>query len=179
MEQSCKMRVIGIDPGNKESAYCIIEGNEILQAETIVNPLMLGKIDLWSYTNRADEIQIGIEMIQSSYGMPVGKEVFNTVFWIGRFFERWMSKSPATKPWMLYRNQIKNHIGVGPRGKDKDVRAAMIKRFGEPGKKKEKGQTFGLAGDMWSALAVAATRQDQLRHLYPNLFSSESISSSV
>lgn len=173
------MRVIGIDPGNKESAYCIIEGSKILQAETILNPLMLEELNVWSHANKADEIQIAIEMIQSSYGMPVGKEVFNTVFWIGRFFERWMSKKPATKPWMLYRNQIKNHVGVGPRGKDKDIRAAMIKRFGEPGSKKEKGQTYGLAGDMWSALAVAATRQDQLSQLCPHLFSSEAISSSV
>ncbi len=44
----------------------------------------------------------------------------------------------------------------------KNIRQALIDRFGPPGKKKAPGATYGLSGDMWSALAVAVTFTDKL-----------------
>ncbi len=53
--------------------------------------------------------------------------------------------------------EVKIHLCNHPRAKDPNIRQALIDRFGAPGTKKNQGATYGLAGDMWSALGVAVT----------------------
>jgi hypothetical protein len=57
----------------------------------------------------------------------------------------------VTRP---YRTAIKKHLGCG-RGKDKDVRAALIAKWGEVGTRKNRGPLFGVSSHIWAALAVA------------------------
>lgn len=161
------IRILGIDPGNIQSAYVILDGSDILASNTIPNQDMLHIVHQCA---KIDRVRCAIEMIQSSYGMPVGKEVFNTVFWIGRFFQTWVDHAVNGKPrpWMLYRIQVKKHFGCGQRGKDKDVRFAIIKQYGGTDSKKNiPAELKGISGDQWSALAVAITRREQLSRIQP------------
>ncbi|NLH02513.1 MAG: hypothetical protein GX488_11695, partial [Clostridiales bacterium] len=79
------MKILAIDPGNVYSAYCIID------AETL-KPLEFAKVpndELYKLIRerRFDENDRAVIEMVESYGMAVGKEVFETVFWIGRYYE--------------------------------------------------------------------------------------------
>lgn len=93
MSEKCP--IIAIDPGNRQSAYCVIDCNTL-------RPLEFGKVDNEELRNKlvfANEQGwqwAAIEMV-ASYGMAVGREVFDTVLWIGRFYEA-LSIQMAQKP---------------------------------------------------------------------------------
>lgn len=95
--------------------------------------------------------------------MPVGKEVFDTCLWIGRFMETWSSQCQ-----LVYRKDIKIHLCGTVRAKDANVRQALIDRH-EPtgggkvpqiGTKQKPGPLYGIKKDVWSALAVAVYYDD-------------------
>jgi hypothetical protein len=98
-----------------------------------------------------------VEMI-ASYGMPVGREVFETCLWIGRFIEAWNSSYS-----LLYRRNVKLHLCNSARAKDANVAQALRDRFGEKGTRKNPGVLYGIRGDEWAALAVAVTWWDTQR----------------
>jgi hypothetical protein len=93
---------------------------------------------------------VAIEMI-ACYGLRVGAEVFDTCVWIGRFIECVEGTAPVK---LVFRSQVKKHLGCA-NGKDKDVRAALIARYGEPGTAKNPGRLYGISSHLWAALAVA------------------------
>lgn len=92
----------------------------------------------------------------ASYGMPVGREVFQTVRWSGRFEEAY------GKARYIPRLNVKMHICKSPKANDSTIRQALIDRFG-PGRekaigtKKNPGPLYGISGDQWAALALALT----------------------
>jgi hypothetical protein len=98
----------------------------------------------------------------ASYGMPVGREVFQTVFWAGRFAQAW---SPA--PFVLLpRRAVKLALCGSSRATDATIRQALIDRYGPGrekaiGSKKAPGPLYGLKKDLWSALALGVTYQLQ------------------
>jgi hypothetical protein len=106
--------------------------------------------------------ELVIEKIEG-YGMAVGADVFETVFWTGRFFEAWGDAGSANR---LARRAVKLHLCGVPQAKDANIRQALIDRFG-PGRetaigtKKAPGPLYGVATHVWSALAVAVTWADQ------------------
>jgi hypothetical protein len=91
--------------------------------------------------------------------MPVGREVFETCVWIGRFVQAWGAKHA-----MVYRSEVKSHLCHSAKAKDSNVRTALIDRWGGKvkaiGNKRAPGPLYGIAGDEWSALAVAVTYAD-------------------
>jgi len=90
--------------------------------------------------------------------MPVGREVFETVLWIGRFVEAWNVR--GRQHVLIYRRDVKLFHCEHQRATDSNIRAALIDRYG-PGKlkaignKKAPGPLYGFKGDHWSALAIA------------------------
>ena len=102
---------------------------------------------------------LAVEMVES-FGMAVGKEVFETVFWVGRFCQAW-----EPNDWhRVYRKEVKIHLCRSHRAKDGNIRQALIDRFSDGrgkdvaiGKKANPGPLFGVSADSWSALAVAVT----------------------
>lgn len=74
-----------------------------------------------------------IEMI-ASYGMAVGKEVFDTCVWIGRFKQ--ISESQDIEVEYIYRKDEKINICNSMKAKDSNIRQALIDRFGGVGTKK-------------------------------------------
>lgn len=96
---------------------------------------------------------LAIEMI-ASYGMPVGKEVFETCVWIGRFVQAHPLPETVQR---VTRNEVKNHLCGSSKAKDANIRQALIDIFGSPGVKAKPGGTYGVRSHAWAALGVAAT----------------------
>lgn len=70
----------------------------------------------------------------ASYGMAVGKEVFDTCIWIGRFIE--LAKLQNIDAEYIYRKDEKINLCNSMKAKDSNIRQALIDRFGEVGTKK-------------------------------------------
>jgi hypothetical protein len=85
--------------------------------------------------------------------MAVGREVFETVFSIGRM-------AMLTDVRLVPRRDVKLHICGSPRAKDGNIRQALIDRFGPVGTKKAPGPLWGISKHRWAALAVAVTAFD-------------------
>jgi len=100
--------------------------------------------------------------------MPVGREVFETVLWIGRFVEA--ANQAGREAELIYRKDVKLHLCQSTRAKDGNVRQAILDRFPrvgggatpQVGTAKQPGPLYGCRSHVWSALAVAITRHDSL-----------------
>ncbi|MCH8506465.1 MAG: hypothetical protein LAT50_19435 [Ectothiorhodospiraceae bacterium] len=150
--------MIAIDPGNERSAWVSMRAGEVVEAGICDNRALLKMLPLLVSLHSKP---LAIEMI-ASYGMPVGKEVFDTCVWIGRFMEA------AGSADLVYRKDVKMHLCGSMRAKDANIRQALIDRFGPGkekaiGKKATPGPLYGFKADMWQALAVAVTYDDQQR----------------
>lgn len=143
------MTVLAIDPGPVESAVVRWDGKRVSLAEKALNENVIAGIR--SGMLHADSFHI--EMI-ASYGMPVGREVFDTCVWIGRFYETWWM-ARRQNAWLVYRQAIKLHHCHSARAKDGNIRQALIDKYGKPGTKKNQGVTYDLSGDTWQAFALA------------------------
>lgn len=158
------MKVLAIDPGPTESAWLIYhsETGEIGPRGKDPNAGVLSTIKAYCGRRTAtDAHALVIEKVQS-FGMAVGADIFEAVFWTGQFFQAW---EEDRSEWQKHadrigRIQIKNHLCHSSRAKDSNIRQALIDRFGPPGTKKNPGKTYGISKDLWSALAVAVTYAD-------------------
>ena len=156
------MKILAIDPGPTESAYCVIDGDTYKPIEfgKVDNQTLLSLIKIYSdYTYAELPLTLLIEMI-ASYGMPVGKEVFDTCVWIGRFIERGLDKFDNIE--YVYRKDVKINLCNSLKAKDSNIRCALIDRFGIVGIKKNPGWFYGFKGDIWSAYAIGVTYLDNL-----------------
>ncbi len=147
------MRLLAIDPGTTESAWVVWDGAKIFEHGKIPNETMIESLHHIKHGYCVTEC--AIEMV-ASFGMPVGAEVFETVYWIGRFAQAF----GANRVTRLTRNAVKNHLCHSSRAKDGNIRQAIIDRLGPVGTKKTPGACYGISGDVWSALAVALTWWD-------------------
>lgn len=149
------MTLISIDPGNAMTAYCIID------AETY-KPLEFNKIPNAKLLNilRQPFSKDAVVVIEgvASYGMPVGKEVFETCLWIGRFMQA--AETAGAKVELIYRKDVKINLCGSMRAKDSNIRQALLDRFGEVGTIKNKGWFYGFKADIWSAYALAISYLD-------------------
>jgi hypothetical protein len=146
------MNIFAVDPGPTESAWLIWRDRIIsfgkLPNEDLLT-MILERRSLAEVASNAPNDLLVIEQV-ASFGMPVGAEVFETVFWSGRFAEAWPGRFDRIK-----RHSVKMHLCGNMRAKDGNIRQALIDKFGAPGTKKNPGATYGISGDVWSALAVA------------------------
>lgn len=154
------MKVLAIDPGNEKSAYCIWDGSKILDFGKINNDALIDFIaqDCLHLKDSFDFVVI--EMI-ASYGMPVGKEVFETCLFIGRIQQ--LCANYDFKAELIYRKDVKMHFCQSMKAKDSNIRQALIDRFGDKGTKKAPGLTYGISADVWSAFAIGVYYHDKER----------------
>lgn len=148
--------IIGIDPGPAETAWCALNGGAPVGFDKVSNADML--IKLRNDLNPSEDF-VAIEMIQS-FGMAVGREVFETCLWIGRYIEAWERR--CGKYGLVYRKDVKLFHCETVRATDSNIRASLLDRFG-PGREKAVGTVrapgplHGMKGDCWAALAVGLT----------------------
>lgn len=152
------VKLLAIDPGPVESAYVLWDGERIERHQKAENALLCDAI----MTQCVDADKMVIEKI-ASYGMAVGEEVFETVFWSGRFAQAFYAKLRPV--FRVTRGAVKMHLCQSMRAKDANIRQALLDRFGGKeravGKKASPGPLYGVSGDEWAALAVAVTWWDQ------------------
>jgi len=151
------MKILAIDPGTTQSGWVLTEDQRVLESGISENLGILGIVR----DQPRDGRRLAIEMI-ASYGMPVGKEVFETCLWIGRFMQVWHDPEAVT---LVYRKDVKMHLCGSPRAKDPNVRQALIDLY-EPtgggktpqiGTKGQPGPLYGVSSHAWPALGVALT----------------------
>lgn len=148
--------ILAIDPGNIESAYVILDKN--------LKPIKFGKISNYHLVdmlrkgdfNNAYPIEhFAIEMIANMGMSAVGRTLFDTCVWIGRFIEAYkLSYS------YIYRREEKINLCGTMKAKDGNIRQALIDRFGVVGTKKSPGWFYGVSKDVWAAIAVGVTYHD-------------------
>jgi hypothetical protein len=142
--------VLAIDPGSFQSAWLQFDGTRPGAFGITANHVLVKALR----TGGLPDVVV-IEKIES-YGMAVGAEVFDTVFWAGRFAEA----AERVTVVMLPRRVVKLALCGDSRAKDANIRQALLDRFGGStavGRKAAPGPLYGISRDVWSALAIAVT----------------------
>lgn len=145
------MRIFGIDPGTTKSGLVVFDTDRscLKHFHTLHN----NALELYLKTQTRQGDHVVIERVANQGRRHVGNETFQTAEWVGSF--RSVSKCPVT---LIPRNTVRTKI-AGPRAKDREVRQAVLERFG--GKKKalgtkaKPGPLHGLTGHEFQALAAA------------------------
>jgi hypothetical protein len=179
------MIVLAIDPGTTKSGVVVYdsEGQRIIASHSgIDNAQLLLALrrgldgqwgDTWFGAHEMD-IFVVIETVES-FMLKVGKDVFETCIWIGRFQEAWERSSMKgvrmvtrgdEKIVLCGAKNYKDPITGKQKGvSDAVIRRAVMSRFPSTGggktpvvgTKKQPGPLYTVKGHAWSALAVALT----------------------
>ena len=160
------MKILAIDPGNTESGYAVIEMPEfkLLDFGKIKNEELLEKVERypffgWEAIEPYFKIdRIAVEMV-ACYGMPVGKDVFETCVWVGRFIQALCDENIS----YIYRKEEKLTLCGSLKAKDTNIKQALVNRYAKhdfksgKGVKKNPDTFYGVAKDAWQAIAVGVT----------------------
>lgn len=149
------MSILGIDPGSSETAFCLIaQDYSILAAGKVANNEMIFRLRDIPFAVAA------IESIQS-YGMAVGREVFDTCYMIGRIQQRIFDLQRPFQ--MIPRPEYTRRLCGVQKVNDAVLRQALLLRFGGD----KRGEPLHLlkgCTDKRSAYAVAVYKLDILKH---------------
>lgn len=144
-------RLLAIDPGTEQSAALLWDGSRVENPVITLNSM----VKVWAFS--APPLPLYVEMV-ACYGMPVGREVFETCLFIGQLKEIWAQKNLPFH--LVYRRDVKTHICGSMKAKDANIRQALIDRLGVVGTKKNPGPLFGVTSHLWAALGVAVYAHD-------------------
>lgn len=140
--------IVAIDPGTTESGLVVLRDGNVQDSCVMSNDAVLMFLAKLPASVSAT---LAIEMI-ASYGMAVGREVFETCVWIGRFQQAWHTPEAVR---LVYRRDVKLHLCGSARAKDANIRQALLDRFGGKAATRKGGMLCGVKGDVWQALALA------------------------
>lgn len=150
------MKILAIDPGNENSAYVVYDTEAKLPTSFGIKP----NRELVNLIGSAKTIGIEIMYVEmiASYGMAVGKTVFDTCVWIGMFMERF----GPDRVKLVYRKDVKMFLCGSMKAKDANIRQAIMDMYGSDrkivlGTKKNPGPLYGMSKDVWAAMGVALT----------------------
>lgn len=149
------MTILAIDPGTTESGWVVYDGAHVVASGVFDNDCMLETVA------ETPARRLAIEMI-ASYGMAVGREVFETCVWIGRFQQAFRDPDAVE---LVYRRDVKLHLCGTSKAKDPNVRQALLDLFPRTGggktpqigTKAQPGPLYGVSSHAWPALGVAIT----------------------
>ena len=158
--------VFAVDPGNTHSAYAIMTEQpehdyRLLEFGKYENKECMDRMIGW-LSKYLKPDRVVIERV-ASYGLAVGREVFETCEWIGRFSQEAEKYVPVD---YVFRKDEKITICGNMKAKDSNIRQALIDRFAETdlkngkGTKKNPDYFYGVSKDCWAAIAVAVTYLD-------------------
>lgn len=155
------MKILALDPGTTKTGWCLLDNGSPIAFGVLENAAMLEMI---RGTFGADVM--AVEMI-ASYGMAVGREVFETCVWIGRFLQTW--RDPAAVK-LVYRKDVKIFLCGTTKAKDANIRQALADSYPatgggatpQVGTKSQPGPLYGVSSHVWPALGVAVTVADSI-----------------
>lgn len=140
--------ILAIDPGTTQSGCVLVQDGKIIFSDVMANAELLYQIESKHGWDAID--LVAIEWIQSM-GMKVGKEVFETCMWVGRFAQA--ANCPVR---LIPRGKIKLHHCGQSRAKDGNVVQSLKDKYGNKGTKANPGYFYGMKSHAWQAFAVAA-----------------------
>lgn len=158
--------ILALDPGTLKTGYCLYDGSRVVESGVMFNYDLLAALNSVKYRFHQAE-WLAIEMI-ASYGMPVGREVFETCVWIGRFQQAWRAPEAVR---LVYRKDVKMYLCGTTKAKDANIRQAIIDIFPaigggaipQIGIKSNPGPLYGVSTHAWAALGVAITIDDLVK----------------
>jgi len=167
--------ILGIDPGNKQSAFCLCSPDlHPLEFGKYENTTLLafnpdafeGKISaaLLNQNCDTDNTIVVIENIES-FGMAVGRSVLDTCIYIGELRRHFMTYGYKVE--YVFRHEEKMTICHSVKANDATIKQALVDRFAPDtsnhgkGTKKEPGFFYGFKADCWSAFAICCTYHDK------------------
>jgi hypothetical protein len=161
--------VLAIDPGSTYSAFVVYRWGKVVMFGRETNADLLAWLAINRNRNRHNVIEW-----TAPRGMPASMELFETMWWAGRFAQLLSEPSAVSAgsgPELvlrLQRSAVKRYLCGTSAAKDTNVHAALIDRFGGAGgkeaavgRKASPGPLYGIVRDVWAALAVAVTYADQ------------------
>jgi hypothetical protein len=149
-----KKTLLALDPGTTETGYIFYGDTTPYVCGVAKNHEVLELV-------KKHAGPIACEMI-ASYGMAVGKEVFETCVWIGRFQQAYFNPDLFN---LVYRREVKIHLCGSVKAKDANIRQAILDLFPttgggatpQVGTKSKPGPLYGVSSHVWPALGVALT----------------------
>jgi hypothetical protein len=154
--------LLAIDPGPKTCGVVSLSGLER-------PPVLVWHRKAWPVKTLLNRIyspggitNVAIEAV-TSYGMPVGADVFETCYVIGRIIEACERRFIDYK--LIPRKEVCLHLCHSARAQDANVRRAILDLYPatgggatpQKGTKKQPGPLHGVSSHAWSALAVGLT----------------------
>ena len=158
--------ILGIDPGNELSAYCLCDYDTLKPKDfgKVTNAELIEKV-IPMINDNAMQV-VAVELIQS-YGMAVGKEVFETCYFIGKLCDRIERNTSIKQIRRIYRKDEKLAICGNLKANDTIIRHTLIDMFAKHDFKNGKGTKqkpdwfYGFKADCWSAYAICYTAKMQ------------------
>lgn len=149
------MLILALDPGTTETGYVRFGAGSgaVYSSGVVSNADALNLV-----RDEREAHALAVEMI-ASYGMPVGREVFETCVFIGECANEWRRHGKGEARF-IYRRDVKLHLCGSVKAKDPNVRQALLDMFGGSaaiGKKAAPGPLYGVKSHAWAALGVAVT----------------------
>jgi len=145
--------ILAIDPGTTESAVVEWDGSRLLRAEIVRSESLL------ALETRRPSLVV-CEMV-ACYGMPVGREVFETCLWIGEY--RHCFRRLEIPFELVFRRDVKLHHCGSARAKDSNVIQALKDKYGDKGTKAAPGLTYKLKSHLWQAFAIATMITEKVK----------------
>jgi hypothetical protein len=150
-----------LDPGTTHSALIRIAG-DVVTGGVWTNEELVYEMREICWRPESESGHLVIESIES-YGMAVGREIFETVFWSGRFAQVWEGSLGIDSWSLLPRRAVKLALCGSARAKDANIRQALIDKFGGSACIRKGGVLYGIKSHLWAALALGVTWQEQQR----------------
>lgn len=135
---------IGIDTGEKKTAFAVYspKKQKIIDKDIVNNDLVFEAIK-----KHKENSLVGIELIEC-FGFVVGRSVFETAVWTGRFLQFFVSEN--INYIRVYRRDYKLHFCNSLKARDSNVKANLETIF-----RNKKNFFDGVKKDIWQALAIA------------------------
>ena len=157
--------VIGVDPSSIHSAMVLCKGFALTPIDKVLvdneNFIVHFKKTIKEYKKK--DLFVAIEGLEC-LGQIVGKNVFDTAYFIGRLLQICVDNKVTTK--IIYRKEEKIVICHDIYANDSKIRQTLIDEFGEKGTKNNPGFFYGFSKDIWNAFAVAVVYRDKYTNYY-------------
>lgn len=156
-------RVMGIDPGPTVSGWAVYDGTDPVVCGVDGNDDVVAMVKI---AQARGPVTLVIERVQN-YGRNVGKSLFDTLYWSGRFAQAGYDSGHVVQ--RLYFMDVRQHFVGKKLARERDVWLKLVERYGGAeravGTRKAPGTIAHVKGHARSAFALALTWWDRTHGL--------------